>query len=499
MLLGGFFKGFNKAFDVAINAYGKTIAGFLRLAVIVLLVYGGLIVLTFMGIKAVPKGFIPDQDKGYLVLNAQLPDGSSLGRTDAVIKRLSELARKTEGVAYTIDMPGYSTLLSTNISNVGGMFIILKPFEERAGIEELSSTAVAARLRKQFSEVMDAKIGIFGAPPVDGLGSTGGFKLQIQDRRGADASLAGAVQNMAAIGSQDPQIAGLFTSFSVSQPQLFVDIDREKAKAAKISLDDINRTLQSNLGSFYVNDFTFQNRNWQVNVQADPESDLRVEDIGALEVRNAAGDRVPLRTLVDIKNDSGPAVVNHYNLYPSAEINGSAAPGVSSGQSVAIMDGLADEQLPSTMGYEWTELTLQQLLAEKDVLTKLVFPLAVVFVLLVLAAQYESWALPIAIILIVPMCILAAFAGLLIEHLNNDIFSQIGLVVLIGLAAKNAILIVEFAKQLEDQGKPRFEATVEACRLRLRPILMTSFAFILGVVPLVLAKGAGAEMRKPWV
>jgi multidrug efflux pump len=496
-LLGGFFKGFNKSFDVAINAYGKTVSGMLRLAVIVLLVYGGLIALTLLGVKAVPKGFIPDQDKGYLVLNAQLPDGSALGRTDAVIKRLSEIARKTEGVAYTIDMPGYSTLLSTNISNVGGMFIILKPFEERAGIAELSSNVVAAKLRKQFSEIMDAKIGLFGAPPVDGLGSTGGFKLQVQDRRGAGLrSLAGAVQNLAVTGSQDPAIAGLFTSFSVSQPQLFVDIDREKAKAAKISLADINRTLQSNLGSFYVNDFTFQNRNWQVNVQADPSDRLRVEDIGALEVRNGSGDRVPLRTLIDVHNDSGPAVVNHYNLYPSAEINGSAAPGISSGQSIAIMDQLADEQLPSTMGYEWTELTFQQLLAEKDVLTKLVFPLAVVFVLLVLAAQYESWSLPMAIILIVPMCILAAFAGLMIWKFDNNVFVQIGLVVLIGLAAKNAILIVEFAKQLEDQGKPLFEATVEACRLRLRPILMTSFAFILGVVPLVLAKGAGAEMRK---
>jgi multidrug efflux pump len=281
----------------------------------------------------------------------------------------------------------------------------------------------------------------------------------------------------------------------VTQPQLFVDIDREKAKAAKISLDDINRTLQSNLGSFYVNDFTFQNRNWQVNVQADPESRLRVEDIGALEVRNSSGDRVPLRTLINVRNDSGPAVVNHYNLYPSAEINGSAAPGVSSGQSIATMDQQCEQYLPATMGYEWTELTLQQLIAEKDVLTKLVFPLAVVFVLLVLAAQYESWSLPMAIILIVPMCILAAFAGLMIWKLENNVFTQIGLVVLIGLAAKNAILIVEFAKQLEDQGRPRFEATVEACRLRLRPILMTSLAFILGVLPLVLAKGAGAEMR----
>ncbi len=496
-ILGAFFKGFNKAFDVAIAAYGKTVAGLLRLALIVLIVYGALIFLTVKGFSIVPKGFIPDQDKGYLVLNAQLPDGSSLGRTDAVIQRLSEIARKTEGVAYTIDVPGYSTLLSTNISNVGGMFIILEPFEERAGHEELGAPKVAARLRQQFASVLDARVGVFGAPPVDGLGSTGGFKLQIQDKRGAGLrSLAGAVQNLAQVGSQDPLMAGLFTSFSVTQPQLFVDIDREKAKAQKVSLDDINRTLQSNLGSFYVNDFTFQNRNWQVNVQADPTNRLRVEDIGALEVRNAAGDRVPLRTLINIHNDSGPAVVNHYNLYPSAEINGNPAPGVSSGQSIALMDQLSAERLPATMGYEWTELTLQQLIAEKDVLTKLVFPLAVVFVLLVLAAQYESWSLPVAIILIVPMCILAAFVGLMIWKFDNNIFTQIGLVVLIGLAAKNAILIVEFAKQLEDQGKPRFEATVEASKLRLRPILMTSFAFILGVVPLVLAKGAGAEMRK---
>jgi len=495
-ILAVLFKGFNKAFDYAIAAYGKTVAGMLRVAVIVLLVYGGLIALTLMGFNAMPKGFIPDQDKGYLVLNAQLPDGASLARTDDVIRRLSEMARKTEGVAYTIDLPGYSTLLSTNISNVGGMFVILDQFEDRAGKAGLSGPEIAAKLRGQIREVMDARIGVYGAPPVDGLGSTGGFKLQVQDRRGAGLrSLAGSVQNLAFQGSQDPNLAGLFSSFSVSQPQIFVDIDREKAKAQKVTLDDINKSLQASLGSFYVNDFTFQNRNWQVNVQADPAARLRVEDIGSLEVRNANGDRVPLRTLVNIRNDSGPPVVNHYNLYPSAEINGVPAAGVSSGQAIAIVDGLATEQLPSTMGFEWTELTLQQLLAEKDILTKLVFPLAVIFVLLVLAAQYESWSLPVAIILIVPMCILAAVAGLMVAKLDVNIFTQIGLVVLIGLAAKNAILIVEFAKQLEDQGKPRFEATVEACKLRLRPILMTSFAFILGVVPLVLAKGAGAEMR----
>ena len=400
------------------------------------------------------------------------------------------------GVAYTIDVPGYSILLSTNISNVGGMFVILQPFEDRKGHDDLSADAIAMQLRKQFSEVLDGRTGVFGAPPVDGLGNTGGFKLQVQDKRGAGlAALQGAVQNLALQSNADPRLQGAFSSFSVNQPQLFVKIDREKAKSQKVSLDELNKTLQASLGSFYVNDFLFQNRNWQVNVQGDPANRLRVEDIGALSVRNADGVRVPLRTLVKVTDDSGPAVVNHYNLYPSAELNGNTAPGVSSGQAVTIMDQMATDHLPSTMGYDWTELTYQQILADKDVLTKLVFPLAVVFVLLVLAAQYESWSLPAAIILIVPMCMLAALVGVYLMKLDNNIFTQVGLVVLIGLAAKNAILIVEFAKQLEDQGKPVGEATVDACRLRLRPILMTSFAFILGVVPLVLAAGAGAEMR----
>ncbi len=496
-LLGALFHGFNKAFDIAINAYGKSVSMLLRLAVVALLIYAGLIVCTVLGFKIVPVGFIPEQDKGYLVINAQLPDGASLARTDAVVARLSEIARKTHGVAYTIDLPGYSTLLSTNISNVGGMFVILEPFEERAGKPEIAAPAVIAQLRKSFAEVLDARVSVFGAPPVEGLGSTGGFKLQVQDKGGAGLrALQGAVQNLAQVGNQDPRLAGLFSSFSVTQPQLFIEIDREKAKAQGIALDDINKTLQASLGSFYVNDFTFQNRNWQVNVQADPNFRVKVENIGALEVRNSNGDRVPLSTLVTVRDTSGPAVVNHYNILPSAEINGATAPGVSSGQAISIMDDLATEQLPSTMDHKWTELTLQQILASEDVLTKLVFPLAVLFVLLVLSAQYESWALPVAIILIVPMCILAAFVGVYLMHLDNNVFVQIGLVVLIGLAAKNAILIVEVAKQLEDQGKGRFEATVEACRLRLRPILMTSFAFILGVVPLVLAKGAGAEMRK---
>jgi multidrug efflux pump len=495
-ILAAFFRGFNRAFDFGIAGYGRAVSLMLRTSAIVLLIYAGLVFCTYMGFKIVPGGFIPEQDKGYLVVNAQLPDGASLSRSDAVVTRLSEIARKTPGVAYTIDLPGYSTLLSTNVSNVGGMFVILDPFEERAGKSEIAAPAVATQLRKNFAQVLDARVGVFGAPPVEGLGSTGGFKLQVQDRRSAGfRALQGAVANLARQGTADPRMAGLFTSFSVTQPQLFIDIDREKAKAQGISLTDINQALQSSMGSVYVNDFTFQNRNWQVNVQSDPAFRARPESIGALEVRNASGSRIPLRTLATLKDDTGPAVVNHYNLYPSAEINGNTAPGTSSGQAIAIMDELAAEQLPSTMGYDWTELTYQQILASKDVLTKLVFPLGVLFVFLVLAAQYESWSLPVAIILIVPMCILAALTGVYMSSLDNNIFVQIGLIVLVGLAAKNAILIVEFANQLETQKKPRFEATIEACRLRLRPILMTSLAFGLGVVPLVLAKGAGAEMR----
>jgi multidrug efflux pump len=508
--LGAFFRGFNWVFDVTINGYGKAVGVLLRVSVIVLLVYAGLMGLTYLGFKTVPVGFIPEQDKGYLVLNAQLPDGATLDRTDRLMRELSKLAREDEAVDHTIDLPGYSVLVSTNISNVGGMFVILKPFEERAGKPELSAPQVAARLRSKFAsvesfpEAREARVALFGAPPVDGLGSTGGFKLQVQDRRGAGLrALQGAVQTLADAGNSDPRLVGLFSSFSVTQPQLFIEIDEEKAKAQQIKLKEIDETLQASLGSFYVNDFFFQNRNWQVNIQAAPPFRMKQQDIGNLEVRNGKGDRVPLQTLVNVRYDSGPAIVNHYNLYPSAEINGNTAPGVSSGQAITIMDQLADAELPSTMGHEWTELTYQQILAadfaknlsEGALPPSLAFPLAVIFVLLVLAAQYESWSLPTAIVLIVPMCLLAAITGIWLARMDNNLFTQIGLVVLIGLAAKNAILIVEFAKELQDHGKNRHDAAVEACRMRLRPILMTSFAFILGVVPLVLAKGAGAEMR----
>jgi len=446
----------------------------------------------------VPKGFIPDQDKGYLIVNAQLPDGASLERTDRLVTQLGKIAKETHGVANVIAVPGYSPLLATNVSNMGGMFVILAPFEERKEHPELGGPRIAAELRRKFDAFPEAVIGVFGAPPVEGLGSTGGINLQIQDKRDAGLrALQGAVQATADEARRQPGIAAVFSTFSVTQPQIFVEIDREKAKAQGVSLDDVNNTLQACLGSFYVNDFSFQNRNWQVNVQADPKYRMRVEDIGRLEVRNAKGDRVPLATLIHVRNISGPAIVNHYNLFPSAAITGILAPGTSSRQGIDIMDRVAREQLPSTMGYEWTELSFQELLAEKDLLGKLVFPLAVLFVFMVLAAQYESWSLPLAILLIVPMCVLSALIGLWMAGLDNNIFAQIGFVVLIGLAAKNAILVVEFSKQLEDAGKSRLEAVVEASRTRLRPILMTSFAFILGVLPLVLAKGAGAEMRVP--
>jgi multidrug efflux pump len=494
--LGAFFRGFNWTFERTTTGYGGIVTLFLRLSAIILLVYAGLIGLTVLGFRTVPVGFIPEQDKGYLVVNAQLPDGASLERSDEVIRGMTKLALETEGVAHAISVPGYSILTSTNIPNVGGMFVIMAPFEERAGHPELTANKVSERLRKQFREIQEAQIVLFGAPPIDGLGSTGGFKLQVEDRSGGGMeALQGAVANITSKGNAQPGLVGLFSSFSANQPQLYVDVDRVKAKKQGVSLNDLFETLQVYLGSAYVNDITLFNRNWQVNVQADARYRLRAEDVGKLRVRNSAGEMVPLEAMTTIRDVAGPAIVNHYNSKPSAEVSGSTAPGVSSGQAIAMMEQISKKELPAGMGFEWTELTYQQIEAGKDLLTKLVFPLAVVFVFLVLAAQYESWSLPMAIILIVPMCLLAAIVGIWLMRMDNNIFTQIGLVVLVGLASKNAILIVEFAKQLQDEGKPVFEATVDASKQRLRPILMTSFAFILGVVPLVLAKGAGAEMR----
>jgi len=496
--LNVFLRGFNWFFEKLANGYGLVVRGLIRVTVIMLLLYAGLLAATVMGFSIVPKGFIPDQDKGYLMMNVQLPDGASLDRTDKLMREVNDVILDTPGVTNTLVLPGYSALLSTNISNSGAFFVILDSFEHRKNDPELLAPGVARELRKRLAPYQEAMFGVFNAPPVEGLGSTGGIKLQIQDRRNAGSrALEGAVKSVATEALNQPGVVTAFSTFSVTQPQLYVESDREKAKAQGVAIDEVNKTLQAYLGSFYVNDFTFQDRNWQVNVQADPKFRLRVEDIGRLEVRNSQGSRVPLSTLIAVKDTSGPAIVNHYNLFPSAEITGVLAPGLSSRQAITLFDEVAKNQLPSTMGHDWTELSFQELEAEKDVLAKMVFPLAVLFVFMVLAAQYESWSLPLAILLIVPMCLLSALIGLYWMSLDINIFAQIGFVVLIGLAAKNAILVVEFAKQQEEQGKERLEALVEACRTRLRPILMTSFAFILGVIPLAIAKGAGAEMRVP--
>jgi multidrug efflux pump len=488
-----FFVVFNRFFEWLGNGYGRIVGSLIRITTVMLVVYVALLALTWHGFNTVPTGFIPDQDKGYLVVNAMLPDGASLERTEEVMDRIDAMVRATPGVQHTIRVPGYSILTSNNIANVGGMFVILQPFHDRVAAD-LPAPKIAASLRAQFRQVQEAVVVAFGAPPVDGLGTTGGFKLQVQDRgdAGPDA-LQGSVENMIRAGAAQPGLVGLFSSYRATQPQLYLDVDRAKAKALGVSLNDVFQTLQIYLGSAYANDFTRFGRNWQVNLQADAAYRVDPSDIGELKVRNRDGGMVPLSTLVSVRDMTGPAIVNRYNMFPSAEIAGNTAPGVSSGQAIATMETLAGSELPNTMGFEWTELTLQQILAGNTAV--FVFVLGAILVFMVLAAQYESWSLPGAIILIVPMCLLAAIAGVWLVGSDNNIFTQVGLVVLIGLAAKNAILIVEFAKQLQDEGKPRGEAIIESCKTRLRPILMTSFAFILGVVPLIRTAGAGAEMR----
>jgi multidrug efflux pump len=496
--LNAFLSGFNLVFDKLTNFYGKLITRAIRLAAIVVVIYAGLIGATWYGFKTVPVGFIPQQDKGYLVVNAQLPDGASLERTEAIMTRLTSSISKIPGVAHTISLPGYSVLSSTNLSNAGGMFVILEPFEERILDPSKQAPSILAKIQGIGFGIQEAIVFGFGAPPVDGLGNTGGFKLQVEDRGDQGlAMLQGSVENVIRTASAQPGLTGLFSGFRANQPQIYLDINRTQAKASGVALNDLFITLQTYLGSSYVNDFTRFGRNWQVIAQADAGFRQKVSDIGRLKVRNASGGMVPVSSLVRVVDTAGPSIVNHYNLYPSAEINGNTSPGTSSGQAIALMEKIAADELPRTTVIEWTDLTYQQLLADKDLFTKLALPLSVVMVFLVLAFQYESWSLPMAVILIVPLCLLSAVAGITLRGIENNIFTQIGLVVLIALACKNAILIVEFAREIQaKQGKSAREAAVEACQLRLRPILMTSFAFILGVFPLVIAKGAGFEMRQ---
>ncbi len=493
-LLGWFFRRFNRSFDATVAGYTWLTRRLLRRGGIALAVYAGLLMLTFAGFRIIPPGFIPTQDSGYLIVFAQLPDGASLERSQKIISRAGEIARSLPGVNGSVEFPGYNLLLGANLPNAGTMFVPLDDFSKRKH-RDLSAEAIMKQLYARYDEMRDARILVLLPPPVRGLGSVAGFKMMIQDRsdRGLDA-LAGTAFRMMVDGSQTPGLAQVFTTFTTRVPQIFVDVDRVKAKSMNVALADVNDTLQIYLGSLYVNDFNRFGRTYQVIAQADAAFRLHTNDIQKLKTRNAAGEMVPLATLADIRETTGPDKVIRYNMYPAADINGVALPGVSSGQAIALAQQIAAKELPPGLGYEWTELTFQEILAGNTIV--FIFPLCVLLVFLTLAAQYESWSLPLAIILIVPMCLLSALAGLWLRQLDINIFTQIGFIVLVGLSSKNAILIVEFAKQLEDAGRSIVDAAVEAARLRLRPILMTSFAFIFGVLPLVLAAGAGAEMRR---
>ena len=493
-VLGWFFRLFNKGFTSTTHGYTRAVSGTIQRGAIAMAAYAGLLVMTWVGFKIVPGGFIPTPDQGYLIVFAQLPDGASLERSQKIIGRAGEIARAIPGVKGTVEFPGYNLLVGGNLPNAGTMFVSLESFDERKDPRK-SAKAVMGQLYARYAELRDARVLVLPPPPVRGLGSTAGFKMMVQDRAdlGLNA-LAGTAFSMMVEGSQTPGLAAVFTTFTTRVPQIFVDVDRVKAKSMNVALGDVNDTLQTYLGSLYVNDFNRFGRTYQVTAQADANFRLHAEDIQKLKTRNAAGDMVPLGALVDVHETTGPDKVIRYNMYPAADINGVALPGVSSGQAIALAQRLAAKQLPPGMSYEWTDLTYQEILAGNTIV--FIFPLCVLLVFLTLAAQYESWSLPLAIILIVPMCLLSAITGVWLRHMDNNIFTQIGLIVLVGLASKNAILIVEFAKQLEDTGKGITDAAIEAARLRLRPILMTSFAFILGVVPLVLASGAGAEMRQ---
>ena len=493
-VLGRFFRAFNRVFQRGSDAYSGGVKGAISRKAVMLTVYALLAVATVGVFKLVPGGFVPAQDKQYLIGFAQLPEGATLDRTEEVVRRMNAIVAKQAGVEHAIAFPGLSINGFTNSSNSGIVFVSLKDFDLRKD-KELSAGAIAQSLNGQFGQIQDAFIAIFPPPPVQGLGTTGGFKLQLEDRAslGYDA-LDAAHQAFMAKAYQAPELAGLFSSWQVNTPQLYADIDRTKARQLGVAVTDIFDTMQIYLGSLYANDFNKFGRTYSVRVQADAAFRGRAEDIGALKVRSASGEMVPLSALMKVTSSFGPERAMRYNGFLSADINGGPAPGYSSGQARDAIERIAAETLPAGIAFEWTDLTYQEILAGNS--AALIFGVAILLVFLVLAAQYESLTLPLAILLIVPMGLLAAMTGVWLSDGDNNVFTQIGLMVLVGLSAKNAILIVEFARELEFAGRTPIQAAIEASRLRLRPILMTSLAFVMGVLPLVLATGAGAEMRQ---
>ncbi len=490
--LGWIFRPFNHYFRRGSAAYGRAVSRILGRKGAALAVYAVLVAFTVFMFNKVPSGFIPTQDKQYLVAFAQLPDGATLDRTEAVIREMSDIGLKQPGVASAVAFPGLSINGFVNSPNAGIVFFTLKPFDERT--KEEYGLTLAGVLNEKFSGLQDAFVAVFPPPPVMGLGTVGGFKMELEDRAGlGEGELFQATQNLLGKVYQTPQIAGAFSGFQINVPQLYLDVDREKVKQEGILLTDLFQTVQVYLGSLYVNDFNRFGRTYQVIVQADAPFRATAENIAQLKVPNDSGQMVPLGSVLRVQESFGPSQGLRYNAYPAADINGGPAPGVSSGQARELMEQLAAENLPNGIGFEWTDLTYQEILAGNTAI--FVFPLCVVLAFLVLAAQYESWSLPLAVILIVPMGLLSAITGVWLTQGDNNIFTQIGFLVLVGLACKNAILIVEFARELQLRGWKVVDAALEACRIRLRPILMTSFAFIMGVLPLVFSSGAGAEMR----
>jgi multidrug efflux pump len=501
--LGQFFRGFNWVFHRATRAYGKSVGWSLRLSAIVLLVYVGLIGLTGFGFTRVPTGFIPTQDKGRLVVNVQLPDSASMERTVEVMDKIEKIALDTPGVAHAITNRGRSFVLNAVSSNLGSTFLPLKPFHERRN-PALSADAIAAELRRRFRrDVPEARVNVFGAPAVDGLGTAGGFKLMVEAAGDVNfEALQAQADELAAQGNRQPGLVGLYSGFRARTPQLYVDVDRTKVKTMGVQLTDVFDALEAYLASYYVNDFNRFGRTWQVNVQAEASFRTDAEAVKQLKVRNADDDMVPLGAVAEVRDSTGPVQIVRYNMFPAAPVSGASLPGVSTGEVLATMETLT-QRLPRNMTAEWTELSyLQKQSSQIEQFRDLqqnpfsAFSLGVVLVFFVLAGLYESWSLPMAVILVVPMCLFSALGGIALAQMDVNIFVQVGFVVLVGLAAKNAILIVEFARDRQQEGATRFDAAVEAARVRLRPILMTSFAFILGVFPLVIAHGAGAEMRR---
>ncbi len=494
-MLGWFFRLFNRGFRRATHGYTRVVGKMLRVSVAVLVVYAGLLALTLFAFLKTPKGFIPSGDMGYLMVNVQLPDSASTERTYEVMQQVAQIARSTPGVKHATAITGQSFVLNAIGSNFGSMFINLNDYGDRRD-PSLSSDAIAARLRQRFAtEVYDAAVAVFGPPPVRGAGRAGGFALMVEDRGDlGPKELQAQTENLVHAGSHTPGLLGMFSVFRANVPQLHIDPDPRECMTRGVSLQDFADTLTIYQGSLYVNDFNRFGRTWQVIVQAEPRFRNRPEEITRLAVRNRQGKMVPLGSLATIREVNGPLVLSRYNMYPAASINGTAAPGVSSGQAITILEQLAERELGHAMAYEWTDMSYLELLAGNT--ATIIFGFSVLMVFLVLAALYESWSLPLAVILVVPMCLLCSLAGVIISHMDVNIFTRIGFVVLVGLASKNAVLIVEFAKLQREAGTSRREATLAACQLRLRPIIMTSFAFILGVVPLILSKGAGAEMRQ---